>query len=376
MPSRSARSAILVVLFRTGLFWTALCCSSMAFADVSLKEIVQNIRDYEALYDSIDVRLKEVYSRTDQDFRVQASDTLVVEETLATWYVSQDGLFRLERDGEATLHGGDRHSRDRTRLFDGQTTKVFSQGAVGHLVKGRSDDSYFVRPHMLLLRYNFLMVPLSVYLEGHEAMAAHPNGHWNNGYVLRNSYEGECEYQGLKCHRVRITTFLSPDSDRPHDAWELWLAEERNLIPVRRLAFTFRYSETIPVGEAFVDKWEELQSGVWFPMHATIVSYNKPLLKREGRQEAQWRKEFTVDSVSLAPDYDLAFFEDLEFPQGTAVYEVEDGEIVRSRRVGAPGPITQEETRRTWFYWMWSLALPLVLVAVLAARKYRADRRS
>lgn len=374
MPSRCTRPALFVVLFRAGLFWTSVCCSNMVFAGVSLDEIVQNIRDYETLYDSIDVRLGEVYSRTDQASLVQASDTLVVEETLATWYVSQDGLFRLERDGGATLRGGVTHSRDRTRLFDGQSTKVFSQGVVGHVVKGRSDDSYFVRPHMLLLRYNFLMVPLSVYLEGHEAMAAHPNGHWNRGYVLRNSYEGECEYQGLKCHRVRITTFLSPDADEPHDSWELWLAEERNLIPVRRLAFTFRISDTIPVGEATVHEWKELQPGVWFPMHATMVSYSKPLLEREGRQESQWRKEFTVDSVSLTPDYDLAFFRDLEFPQGTAVYEVEDGKIVRSHRVGAPGDVTREEASRTWILWACSLALPIGLITFLAVRKRRAGQ--
>ena len=46
----------------------------------------------------------------------------------------------------------------------------------------------------------------STYLAGQEAMKAHPQGRLQPGLTLANSYEGIVEYQGLKCHKVWITT--------------------------------------------------------------------------------------------------------------------------------------------------------------------------
>jgi hypothetical protein len=41
-----------------------------------------------------------------------------------------------------------------------------------------------------------------------------------------------------------------------------------------------------------------------------------------------------VEQVDLNPKYGRAFFSQVEFPSGTAMYEVEKGKIVRSWRQG------------------------------------------
>jgi hypothetical protein len=92
-----------------------------------------------------------------------------------------------------------------------------------------------MRPHMLLL-LDSITAPLSTYLQGHKAMAASPDAHWDKRHLgdaitLENTYQGETTFQGLKCHKVWITEVLS--NGYQHDRWELWLAEARNFIPVR-----------------------------------------------------------------------------------------------------------------------------------------------
>ena len=59
-----------------------------------------------------------------------------------------------------------------------------------------------------------------------------------------------------------------------------------------------------------------------------------PFAKEE--QETMWTREYAVESASLDPHYDDAFFRNLPFPSGTIVYEVKDDEITNNYSVGAP----------------------------------------
>jgi hypothetical protein len=126
-------------------------------------------------------------------------------------------------------------------------------------------------------------------------------------------------------------------SGEPHDGEEYWLAKDRNYLPVRLLAYTYRFSKDMPVGEGVVHKFREIKPGVWFPSDVEVTAYNKFKIQQEGRRELQWRERYTIKRVNLDPKYDREFFAKVAFPAGTAVYEVEKGQIVRSWRQGAPG---------------------------------------
>jgi hypothetical protein len=370
-------------LLVAGLAMLVPCLVLDVKADEYLDTIITNVRENEALYTNIDVDLQSEYVAANGDklpmitrgpTAATASDSdgspakapdvgdiaPAASRSKRIKYVNQKGFFRLDVTGQSSGPAGD-VSQDRIRAFDGDTTRLFDQQAVGNIIRGRQEDENFVRPHMLLLRMMNYLVPLSVYLSGDQEMSRYPDAGWNSSLRLRNTYQGEAEFQGLRCHKVWISTLL-PSGD-VHDRWELWLAEDRNYLPCRLFGYTMRCSKTIPISEGTIADFKEVKPGIWFPLAAEVVAYNPFALQKEGKQELQWRENYAVEEVSLNPDYPASYFRSVKFPDGTPVYEVVNGEIARSYTQGAPaapgGPV------ESWLARWWLLLLNVIVFGLL-----------
>ena len=159
----------------------------------------------------------------------------------------------------------------------------------------------------------------------------------------------------------------------PHDRWELWLAEDRNYIPVRLVGYTFRFSRDVPVGIGTVSQWRQLKPSIWFPLEVRVTAFDKFKVQREGKHEPIWQQDCTVQEVSLEPKHDVAFFRDLEFADGTAVYEVNaSGDITRSYRKGAPeSPGGPERSSVRWLLAIGSIVLIILLGSLAVVRRMR-----
>jgi hypothetical protein len=149
---------------------------------------------------------------------------------------------------------------------------------------------------------------------------------------MQVTYQGEDTFNGLKCHKVLVDVLLK--SGVPHDGQVFWLAEDRNFLPVKQVAYTYRFSKDTTVGQGTVTELREIKPGVWFPFKADYTAFNKLKIQQGGPQELQWRNQYTVERVALEPQHGPEFFATVEFPAGTAVYELEKGKIVRSWRQG------------------------------------------
>ncbi len=359
------------------LVMTLFACTAVR-AEVTLEDIIENVRRSEALYENLDVVIHTEYEIGDREPAQFDQGAEVLKSSSRVHYVRQDGLFRLDRTGSS--HDTERTlSLDRVRAYDGGTTRGVEGTKVANIIQGRQDDKDLVRPHMLLLRNTLhCKAPLSVYLTGTEAMRSHPDSHWEGDLSLRNTYLGEADFNGLRCHRVRITTHVP--AGPPDDSFELWLAEDRNYLPIRRFGFTFRYSENVPIGEGVVTALREIAPNIWFPTAAEMTVYDGIELQRSGRRDrVANRTTYAVEEVSLTPRYNLAYFRDVTIPDGTAVYEVTDGKITRSYREGAPGapggkPIAIRRGR--WVVLRVVLFFVLMIVARYVARRWRATRRA
>lgn len=159
---------------------------------------------------------------------------------------------------------------------------------------------------------------------------------WLREDQTRNvTYRGERTFHGLRCHVVSIACVIVERSEE-FSRWELWLAEDRNYIPVRRLDFRYIISKNLPEGEGEVDGFREIEAGVWFPSSARAVGYRPLVLQEKGAQQLDWERRYSVEEVSLHPQYPPEYFSDVAFPDGTAVYEVSGGRITRSYRQGSP----------------------------------------
>ena len=134
---------------------------------------------------------------------------------------------------------------------------------------------------------------------------------------------GTEEFQGLQCTKIQIE-IIDPEGT-PYMRGELWLARDRNFIPVRTLSYTYKDSKTLPNRESIVDAWREIRPGVWYPVKSHTNRFSSLSLRQEGRQKISWRTKYDVKSVSLDPPISPEVFSKVEFPPGTAVYRVKDG---------------------------------------------------
>ena len=347
-------------------------------AQVTVEEIIENVKRNEALYDEIDVTMHDEFTIGDnkplesQDGQMKQMSS----QSAVRHYVRQGGLFRLERTGTGVRGSeGEPVSLDRIRAYDGTTTRLLDQNAIGNIIKGLADDDRTVCPHTIFIQMD-IATPLSTFLSGHKAIAAHPLGskRYRNQITIATSYHGETECQGLRCHEVWVT---ESSFGVPYDRYEFLLAEERNYLPVRRTGYTFNLSKEVPLGQDEVAEFREVEPGVWFPWSVRMTCNEPALLQREGKQKLGWEQRHTVESVSLHPQYDAAYFSDVPFPDGTAVYEVENREIKKSYRTGTPAaPLAQAAGatgRRRWtaLFAVGGIAALFVLISKLRRRVAR-----
>ena len=293
--------------------------------------------DYEKLPKPVDLN-KQIQSKTQTSIDLQGQKYRI--QTQAT------GRFELafrslpKKPVNHSISG----THERVETFDGNTHRGIWKSNKTSIVKGGpqritsdgqiSDEptslTNLVRPHMFLLDGGCPKVPLSTYLKGTKAVLAHPNP----SYVSKNSVTdvkilGDAKFQGLRCTKIQIETTLG--NGNIHSKWELWLTRDRNLIPVRKFAYTYRWSKELPIAESTVDEWQEVRPGVWFPRKAHTDRYDSRIAKREGKQKLSWKKHHDVKSIVLDPQIKPEVFTKLDFPPGTSVSIVKDGKRIQEK---------------------------------------------
>jgi hypothetical protein len=220
-----------------------------------------------------------------------------------------------------------------------------------------------------MLSSTYAGAPLSALLRADESDArlrVSPN------LSLAASYKGKETVQGLACHVVEIS-IKRKRTGKLHAEKTLWLAEERNLIPVKETRYEYRGSKRRLESLALVTSWTEVSNGLWFPKRI-VDNFYDTWGPDHGAPTLFWRRVYAIESIRLDPDYPISFFRDIEFPAGTPVYEIVDGEIVRSYVQGREQASVGASGRR----WLAPLALAALAVIGLAVAAvwFYARRRS
>ena len=302
---------------------------------VTLRAIIDNVRENERLYENLDVSYESNYSTGNRSPReLAARKQEIMGEKLTFHAVSQDDLFRVDRHGTQTVGKQVGMNANSNIAFDGNTTRLLQNDGIGNIVKGRQATYDFLRPHTALISADGIRgVRLSTYLSGYEALMGDPNARWSADRDLECAYKGEVTFNQLDCHLVWVTE-KRKKSQVPTCRWEFWLSERYNYIPVRILAYTFRWSTKLPLGEDTASDFREVKAGLWFPHSLRVESYEPQVLKDDGIRRTRWTRTFSVRKVSMDPHYDRAYFQDVKFPQGIPIYEVENNKIKRSYVLG------------------------------------------
>jgi hypothetical protein len=149
--------------------------------------------------------------------------------------------------------------------------------------------------------------------------------------------------QGLNCSKLLVKTWIKRPGELLEDAkWFLWLAHDRNYLPIKVEAYKLNKSLKRPMQQSLLSDLREVAPGIWFPYAATTIC-NDPDTLEQPKTPIAWKDEYRVQEASLNPNYEIGLFRDIQFPSDTTVYEVEGERITGAKVIGKSSPITGRE---------------------------------
>jgi len=315
--------------------------------------LVQNVRSNEELYETLDFAFDEEYELV----RDAAQKDIVKGGLFQRRIVFQPGRYFGEELRRSSSVAGARDRTRQTESYDGQVTRQIFENPGGTIVnihKGFVVQSTIYRPHTLLLTRAFIgRKTLTEYLtsEKLDERGRH-----------RVFVEGEETVNGLRCTHVRSERGVGEPSVSG-TIRHIWLAQDRNYIPVKTVGLALGYSSTIPLEEREVSEFQELAPGVWCPRAARYDVYYE-IDASEGRKVLSNRAQLKVTKAVLDPRHDDAFFRDVEIPPRALIYEIENGKVTRDYRQADPPPPSR--------WWLWTLLCAVLLCALAFGwKRYR-----
>lgn len=239
-----------------------------------LAAIIEKLREQEQRYGRLDVSLATRYRTFEAENIGMPGLHLGSEQTERT--VAMPG--RLYHTSQLTYHtaGQGDYLMAETSAWDGQWLRSLHWQATGRelpkqptrAVIGkygmRGIDAF--RPHTAMF-WRQPNMPLS------ELLTVQWYDEQNKaGYQV--SYLGEEKIDGFTCKLLRLGD-VSSGQATPYRFTFLWLAAERNYLPIRSDRCDLTWSEFLPTASTHVAEWQELKPGLWLPSHVVALGYDE-----------------------------------------------------------------------------------------------------
>ncbi len=260
------------------------------------------------------------------------TEGLVTEATQEEHSILRTPLAYYNSRSKYDTVGGERSENLQVVAFDGAWTRSHShfqsrdtnqvsaslrKGGMGKALGGR-DSIPVHRPHVLLLRDDGIYGPLADLLLS-------PWQDRINNDRLRFHYCGEEKVDGHPCIKLRGDNLIG-ERDRPHNSIVLFLAVDRNLIPIKveHYGGNFGYSK-MPTGVSRCEDFREIAPGTWYPFRVVELAFDYWIPAAQGRLLLNRRREYRIGSVAVSPRVDEAVFRGAAVPQGTKVQVIDEG---------------------------------------------------
>ena len=295
--------------------------------DPKMVEIIKHVRENELRYFDLETIVRRTTQVADAKDRKKWSPITTDE----LWHtVQQDDLIYFRGETSRT---GDIVRTQQSSAFDGEKTRSIEYGNSVNIHLGRKESPDVYPPHnwaLVRLRINF---PLSVFLEGTDAIRSHPkvvkfpheSGSIYEFPRVETSIIGEDTVDGLACVKIRCKRYYSSRS--PPVSHLLWLARERNYLCVK--------SETVNEGtqevseSTRVEAFRELAPNVWILSKVVSVdgAFGPP-----GNDEPVGRSKetLTVKKAIINPRHPVDYFRNVTIPADLPLYRIEKGRLAGS----------------------------------------------
>ena len=296
-----------------------------------LGDVVARVAEQEQRYRDLEVKAHVDYSHLGTDILMEG---IITEKTQEEHSILRSPLAYFSSRQRFSTLGGQRSENLRVEAFDGEWTRTLYQSKRGaaedHVsaslrkggmgkAQGRHDGVPVHRPHVLMQRDDWIYGPLADLLVSpwHDKI---------NKYRMQFRYCGEAEVDGHPCIKLRGDVTVG-QRDQPSSSVVLFLADDRNLIPIKLEHYggNFGFSG-LPGGVSRCEDFREIAPGTWYPFRVVELSFDNWIPMAQGRIVLNWRREYRIDSVIVAPRVDDAVFHEVTVPEGTEVQVLdEDG---------------------------------------------------
>lgn len=300
-----------------------------------LAEVIARVAEQEKRYRDIEVKSRVDYRNLGPSILMEG---IITEESQEEHSILRTPLAYFSSHQRYSTLGGHRTERIRVEAFDGQWTRKLDEqkgaepgnaNASAVLRKGglaRADHRFegvgVHRPHTLMMHSDGLFVPLSDLLTA-------PWEDRDRKSRMRFRYCGEQVVAGHPCIKLRGDRLIA-NTDRVSSSVVLFLAVDRNLIPIRweRYGGNFGFSG-LPSGMGWCDDFREIAPGTWYPFRVVMLAFNTWIPTAQGHLALNWRREYRFDSVVMSPAVDRSLFRQVVAPAGAQVQvQDEGGELV------------------------------------------------
>jgi len=304
-----------------------------------LQEVLEKIRENEKLYRSFEATIETNYGVVSPSVNLGAGFTLSQETKRDV--VRQGRRFRISSHDQGHSSSGGSVS-DQLSAFDGTWARSssvieFTGHSVAMTVSGKgggrlprgpqrsaslrpSDDLAWcdLAPHLLPFdRVGFRSVATLA-----DWLMAEIDTEYNQS-KNEVTYLGSEMRDGLACDVLQLITGFGGRADEMVPRMLIWVAKDRNYLPVRWEWREPRRNPTLPTGYTRIEALAEARPGVWFPKRIRNVAFVGLATEGEGLVEDRviinYGRDTVVRKFGLAPKRPDSEFRDVVVPAGTAV---------------------------------------------------------
>ena len=234
----------------------------------SLPELIAAVEKQEQAIADFEVTLHRHFVPNDPEGTIQWS---VIEQTQQSHWVTSGERFRFDEMTTWLRRSRSTQTTHRTVTFDGTETVDLQEGNCVVTYAGRVEPFELVPPHAWCLEPLGVRFPLSVLLQGTDAIREHSKGKRQPGpgggiyQFPRVEAEiiGEEVMDGLDCIQLRLRRWYHEEGDAAEH--RLWLARDRNFHCCRAVLLFGAEDQLRPSGDTRVVAWRKLSDSVWLP---------------------------------------------------------------------------------------------------------------
>jgi thiol-disulfide isomerase/thioredoxin len=308
--------------------------------DEHLQAIIEKVRAAEQRYRNLEYLLR--IAPQDESKPAAGESRLNASANEETHYaIHQGDLFLFKRRQVRTI-SGQQTLTEQIAAFDGETTRSVIFDNCVTVYARRHEPSQLYPPHtwgMYALSVNF---PLSVYLQGPEAITRHAYPFKRSLYGMegleigkvKTTVEGNDIIDGMECIRLRCRRLFAGNA-RPLTEL-IWLMPERNYLCAKATSSSGEGAEMVPNHETRVTAWAEPAPGLWLPKRVEMTFFKG---RGPWKPTDVWRREtLTLEKVAVNPKYLISQFKKIEVPPDLPVYRIDregflEGSGVKSARL-------------------------------------------